>query len=159
MNQNKLPADSLSMVLGIIALVMIVGGCCCYGIPAFVGLILSIIGLISANKSLAEYDTNPEVYSHQSRSNVATARIINIIALIISSIVALIAIGVIILYGSILSFGMFNNSNFNNWNKEQTDYEYEYDYEEEQIIEDSLQNIDEDSLYHYEEALYIEQRI
>jgi hypothetical protein len=156
MNQSKLPADSLSLILGIIALVIIVGGCCCYGFPAFVGLILSIIGLISANKSLAEYDVNPEIYSHQSRSNVATAKIINIIAVILSSIISLIMIGFLILYGSILSFGMFNNSNFNNWDEEQNDYEY--DYEEEQIIEEELFIEENDSIY-YEEALHIEQRI
>jgi hypothetical protein len=163
MNQSKLPADPLSIILGIIALVIIIGGCCCYGIPAIISLVLSIIGLVSANRSLTEYDANPEAYSHQSRSNVATARVINIIALIISSIVTLIMIGFIILYGSLLSFGMFDNYDYEfnnrNWDEEeQTDYEY--DYEEEQIIEEDSLEQDGDSLdIDYEEAIYIEQRI
>lgn len=161
MNQNKLPADPLSIILGIIALVIIVGGCCCYGIPAIISLVLSIIGLMSANKSLTEYEANPEAYSNQSRSNVVTAKVINIIAVILSSIFTLILIGFLIIYGSIFSLGLFDNYDFNNsnWNdEEQTDYEY--DYEEEQIIEDdSLEQKDEDSLYYYEEAIHIEQRI
>jgi len=159
MNQSKLSADPLSIILGIIALVILIGGCCCYGIPAIVSLVLSIIGLMSANKSLTEYEANPEVYSNQSRSNVVTAKVINIITVILSSIVTLIMIGFLILYGSILSFGLFDNYDFNNsnWNdEEQTDYEY--DYEEEQIIEEDSLEQDGDSLY-YEEAIYIEQKI
>lgn len=161
MNQSKLPADPLSLILGIIALVVIVGGCCCYGIPAIISLVLSIIGLMSANKSLTEYEGNPEAYSHQSRSNVAIAKVINIIVVVLSSLATLIMIGFIILYGSILSLGLFDNYEFNNrnWNEEeQTDYEY--DYEEEQIIEDDSLEQDGDSLdIDYEEAIYIEQRI
>src|SRR5690606_21355923 len=161
MNQSKLPADPLSLILGIIALVIIIGGCCCYGIPAIISLVLSIIGLMSANRSLAEYDANPEAYSHQSRSNVAIAKVINIIAVILSSLATLIMIGFLILYGTILSFDLFDNYEFNNRNwdeEEQTDYEY--DYEEEQIIEEDSLEQDGDSLdIDYEEAIYIEQRI
>lgn len=156
MNQSKLPADPLSIILGIIALVILVGGCCCYGIPAFIALALSVIGLVSANKSLAEYEANPEVYSHISRSNVYTAKIINIIAVILSSVFTLIMIGFLVLYGSILSFGMFNNYNFDNIRQDEEQTEYEYDYEEEQIIEE--ESLEGDTIY-YEEAIHIEHRI
>lgn len=109
MNHNKLSADPLALILGILALVIGIAGCCCYGITAIIPLIMSIIGLVTANKSLREYGENPEAFSPQSRSNVNTAKIINIIAIVMNSIVVVIAIGVIAFYGTMLSSGMLDD--------------------------------------------------
>ena len=88
MYQNKLPADPSSLILGIVALCMaIVLGCCGFSI---IGLILSIIGLISANKSLREYQLNPNTYLPNSRQNVSTAKVLNIIALVLNGIITFI---------------------------------------------------------------------
>lgn len=106
MNQNKLPADPLSLILGILALVIGVAGCCCYGITAIIPLAMAIIGLVAANRSLREFGENPEAYNPQTRSNVNTAKIINIIAIVLNSLIFLLAIGVLIFYGSLFSAGL-----------------------------------------------------
>jgi len=126
MNQNKLPADPLSLILGILALVIGIAGCCCYGITAIVPLILAIIGLISANKSLREYGENPEAYNVQTRSNVNTARIINIIAVVLNGLVLLLALGMLAFYGTLMSTAILDgieNGDF------EDDYYYESEYE------------------------------
>lgn len=127
MNQNKLPADPLSLVLGIIALIVGIAGCCCYGITAIVPLIISIIGLVSANKSLRLYNENPEVYSHMSRNNVNTGKIINIIALIMNGVIVLVAIAAITFYGTMLSSGFFEEIQRNSHYNDFDDYEVEVD--------------------------------
>lgn len=155
MNQNKLSSDPMSMILGILALVIVVGGCCCYGLPSIISLVLSIIGLVYANRSLNEYATNPEIYDPTSRSNVYTAKILNIIALVLSSIYALFLIGVLLVYGTIFA-GIFNNFNINNrdWNWEEYD-ENGYYYDE---SEDSLFIEEEsDSLYYYEDSIQVDE--
>ena len=64
MSENKLPADPLALVLGIIGIVVGVGGCCvASGITAVVPLVVSIVGIVTANKSLKIYKENPEKYS------------------------------------------------------------------------------------------------
>ncbi len=70
MNQNKLSADPLALILGVLALVIGLASCCCYGITAIIPLSMAIIGLVTANKSLREFGENPEAFSPQSRSNV-----------------------------------------------------------------------------------------
>lgn len=87
MIENKLPADPSALVLGIVALVIGFAGCCCYGIFAIIPLILGIIGLIMANKSIKEYALHPEAFSRSSRSSVGTAKVINIIAVVFSGFV------------------------------------------------------------------------
>lgn len=83
--QDKLSADPGASVLGIIALLISLVGCCC-GILAIPAVVMSIIGLIWAIRSSNTYKTNPEIYSPKSFSNVKTAKILNIIALVLSSI-------------------------------------------------------------------------
>lgn len=100
---NKLPADPLALVLGILALVIGVVGCCCYGITAIIPLAMAIIGLVVANKSLREFGENPEAYNPQSRSNVNTAKVLNIIAIVLNSFIFLIAVGVLVFYGTLMS--------------------------------------------------------
>lgn len=71
---TKLPNATVSLVLGIIAIV-----CCCSG---FIGIVCGIIGLILANKDMKLYQANPQQYTGIETVN--TARILNIIGLVIS---------------------------------------------------------------------------
>ncbi|MEC4004261.1 CCC motif membrane protein [Flavobacterium sp. SUN052] len=82
---NKLSADPGSLILGILSLMIIFLGCCC-GIFAVISLVLSIIGLVIANKSLNEFYLNSENYSLQSKSNVNIGRILCIIGVVFSSL-------------------------------------------------------------------------
>tara|TARA_R110001632_G_scaffold63280_7_gene151311 strand:+ start:109 stop:600 length:492 start_codon:yes stop_codon:yes gene_type:complete len=108
MNNNTLPADPSSLILGIVALVIGIAGCCCYGIIAIVPLILGIIGLVMANRSIKEYDANPEGFSAVSRSNMVTAKVINIIAVVLNGILFLFFGIILLIYGSILSAAVFS---------------------------------------------------
>lgn len=143
-NQNKLPADPSAMILGIIALVLGVAGCCCYGISAIVPLILSIIGLVLANKSINEFDLNSEAYSPQSRSNVATAKIINIIALIFNGLIVVVFVIVFTIYGTFLSSAIMEgikqsqNNEYYEWEND-TLYDWEDDDEYYESEQDSIQ--------------------
>jgi len=99
MNNSKLAADPLALVLGILSLVLGIAGCCCYGITAIIPLVLAIVGLISANRSLKEYRQNPEAFSQQSASNVNTAKILNIIGIVINGFVVLISMALLLFMG------------------------------------------------------------
>ncbi|WP_156115595.1 CCC motif membrane protein [Psychroserpens sp. Hel_I_66] len=148
---NKLPADPTAMILGIIALVVSFAGCCC-GIFAFIPLILSIIGLVIANKSLREFQANPSIYEPQSKSNVSTSRILNIIALVMSSITILFYLAYFLIYGALFSTAIMegyelqkNADDYSNEWENDSIYEYEDDYyeiEEDTIKVDSI-NIEE----------------
>ena len=135
MNYNKLPADPTALILGIVALVIGFAGCCCYGVFAIIPLVISIVGLVMANKSLKEFDQNPEAFSQQSRSNVSIGRILNIIALIFNSIVVVLIIIFFAIYGTMLSTELFDE--FKNRNKN-LEYELENDsiYSDYEYIED-----------------------
>lgn len=140
MYQNKLPADPSSLVLGILALCMaIILGCCGFSI---IGLILSIIGLISANKSLREYQLNPNAYLQNSRQNVSTAKVLNIIALVLNGIITFIFLVYLIVYGTFMFSSLRNgfNKDFNNDTIQIN--EEEWDQEEEQ-----------DTIYNYQDSL------
>lgn len=156
MHQNKLPADSNAMILGIIALVLALTGCCC-GLLSLVAVALSIVGLVIANRSLRDYTDNPENYSPQSRSNVYTAKILNIIALVISSLITLIMLLYFAIYGAIFSTVIMEGirqSESNDWNWEEYDQDgYYYDESEDSIIEDE----ENDTLYHYQDSIQIEE--
>ncbi|MCA0131476.1 CCC motif membrane protein [Winogradskyella alexanderae] len=114
MHSSKLAADPLALVLGILSLVLGIAGCCCYGITAIIPLVLAIVGLVSANKSLREYRENPQAFSPQSASNVNTAKVLNIIGIVINGFVVLISVVIIAFYGTMLSSEIFeeirNNS-------------------------------------------------
>lgn len=143
MNQNKLPADPLALILGVIALIFGIVGCCCYGITAFVPLVLAIIGLITANKSLREYANHPEAFSPQSRSNVNTAKIINIIAIVINSIIFIMALAVLAFYGSILSAGVLEGIRESQRTSNEDYYNYEQETDSSEVWEDDDYIIDE----------------
>ena len=141
MNQNRLPADSASLTLGIVALAMVLVGFCC-GPLAVVALVLSIIGLVKANKSLAMYYADPDVYDTQSRSNVSTARILNIIAVVLSGVVTLFYIIYFLLYGALLTTAFMEN--YRNMPEE----EY-YEWEDDSLYyeEDEVPVMESDSIY------------
>ncbi len=142
MNQNNLPADPIAMVFGIISILIGLAGCCCYGIVAIVPLILSIVGLHLANKSIREFNANPEAFSGQSRSNVGTAKVINIIAIVLNGLVFLLFIGFLIAYGTIFSAaileGMKNSNNEDSYKWENDSIYFE---------EDNMETIETDSIY------------
>jgi hypothetical protein len=119
---NKLPADPTAMILGIIALVVSLAGCCC-GIFAFIPI---IIRLVMANKSLRIYQINPSIYEPQSKSNVSTAKVLNIIALVVSSIVTLFYIAYFIIYGALISTAIMEGIELQN-NPDDFNYEWEND--------------------------------
>ncbi|WP_299366028.1 CCC motif membrane protein [Winogradskyella sp.] len=127
MNQNKLPADPLALILGILALVIGLAGCCCYGLTAIIPLIMAIIGLTTANKSLKQFGENPEAFSYQSRSNVNTAKTINIIAIVLNGLILLGTIVILIFYGTMLSSGMLEEFNNDIYDRSFEDLEIEVD--------------------------------
>ena len=149
MNQNKLPADPLSLILGILALVIGIAGCCCYGITAIIPLIMAIIGLVSANKSLREFGENPEAYNAQSRSNVNTAKIINIIAIVLNGLVVLFALAALAFYGTLVSSAVLDG--IQNGSFEEDDYYYESEYDT--TIESDSSDTWEDDTYIIEEEI------
>lgn len=94
---NKLSADPTALILGILSLVIVLLGCCC-GFLVGLSLVLSIVGLVLANKSLAEFYQNSENYSVQSQKNVYVGKILCIIGVVLSSILALLFIIVLFFY-------------------------------------------------------------
>nr|WP_321221730.1 CCC motif membrane protein [uncultured Psychroserpens sp.] len=143
MENNKLSADPSSLILGIIAITISLAGCCC-GIFAIIPVILSIIGLVIANKSLHEYKANPEAYSLNSKSNVATAKIINIISLVISSLITLGYVAYFMIYGVFISEifqQVYEESKNNNG-----DYDYEWQNDSLYLYEDDDFQIEKDTI-------------
>ncbi|MUU78536.1 CCC motif membrane protein [Winogradskyella endarachnes] len=146
MNRNKLSADPLSLVLGVLALIIGLVGCCCYGVTAIVPLIMAIIGLVTANKSIRDFHNNPEAYEPQSLSNVNTAKVLNIIAIILNGIIFLVAFAALIFYGTIISSAVLDGIRNGNFEADEFYYEYETDSsdvweEDDYIIESELDSI------------------
>ncbi|WP_282030356.1 CCC motif membrane protein [Winogradskyella eximia] len=129
MNQNKLPADPLALILGVLALVIGLVGCCCYGVTAIVPLTMAIIGLVVANKSIREFDENPEAFDSQSRNNVNTAKIINIIAIVLNGFIFLAALAAFVFYGTLISSAILDG--IKNGDFENDDYYYDTEIEKE----------------------------
>lgn len=145
MNQNKLPADSSAMVLGIIAIVLVFLGCCC-GVFSIVSVVLSIIGLVSANRSLKLFIETPDGFSVQSYNNVKNAKILNIVSLIISGLITVLYIIYFVVYGALISTAFMEA-----YNNDNTTYQYEYEYSQE--VYDSLYNEDYDTYEYQEDAV------
>lgn len=98
MSYNKLPADPTALILGIIGLVVVLPGCCC-GFLTVISLILGIVGLFLASKSIKTYANDPENYHHKSWSNVKVAKIVCIITIVISALVLMLQIGMFAIAG------------------------------------------------------------
>lgn len=79
MEQQKLPNATLILVLGIFGYV-----CCCF---AGIGIIPSAIAFIMARKSEKIYAENPELYDNIGQ--IKTGKIVALIALILSALVAI----------------------------------------------------------------------
>lgn len=137
MNNNNLPGDPLALILGIFALVIGFTGCCCYGITALIPLIIAIVGLSVANKSIRRFNENPEVYSYQSRSNVNTAKIINIIAIVFNGIAVLVFISLMFIYGTIITSVIINGI--------KNGETYRFNDFEQQHIEQQIDSINENN--------------
>ncbi len=104
---SKLPADPSALIFGTIASVIIVMGFCC-GLLVFISLVLAIIGLILSIKSIKEYESNPTNYSQQSYKNVYVAKIVCLIATILSSLYFIVILIMVILY-QVSFFDAFKN--------------------------------------------------
>lgn len=91
MDQQKqnLENSTLILVLSISSILV----CCCCG-P--LGLIMSIVALVLANKQIGLYTANPELYN--SNSEINTGRIIAIIAIVLNSICTLLSIAYAIMF-------------------------------------------------------------
>lgn len=89
---QKLPNATLALVLAIISYV----ACCFYGLG---GIVLSVIALVLANKDKKAYLLQPENYDNYGQ--VKTARILAIIALILSTLIFLFCVGAILFFGSL----------------------------------------------------------
>lgn len=124
--KSKLSADPAALIFGVIASVIIFLGFCC-GLLVFLSLILGIVGLVLSIKSLKEYEINPTNYSPQSYQNVYVAKIVCVIATILSSLYFIVILVVVVIY-QVSLFDVFKNkigeeNNLQNkdsifWNKE-----------------------------------------
>ena len=95
MYKSKLSSDPTALILGIISLFILLFVCCC-GLLLPVSLALAIVGWVMAHKSIKEYETNPEVFSGNSRSNVGIARILCIVSTILNGLLILVfAVGML----------------------------------------------------------------
>ena len=90
MEKQKLPNETLILVLGIISIIT----CCCWGI----GLVLGIVTLVLAGKATQIYIQNPELYPGY--QNVKTGKILAIIGIVLSAIYLIIAIYINVVIGS-----------------------------------------------------------
>ncbi|WP_299764197.1 CCC motif membrane protein [uncultured Dokdonia sp.] len=157
MSENKLPADPLALILGIMGIIVGVGGCCfASGITAIVPLVVSIVGIVTANKSLRIYGQNPEGYSESSRSNVSMGKVLNIISVVFNGIVVLILLVFLLFFGT-LFYNIYDAiDEGGGFDIDETTYDYEesdslnYDYEDsykiEQIEVEEVEEVEKDTL-------------
>lgn len=99
---QQLPNSTAVLVLGILSIVF----CICYGV---VGLILGIIALVLANKSLKLYNGAPTAYTPASYKNLSAGRICAIIGTCLSSIYIIIVIVAVAYAGSVGALGPMMN--------------------------------------------------
>lgn len=99
---RKLSADPTAIILGIISLTLLFLGCCC-GLLVFVSFSLSIVGIVIVNKSLRDYYAAPDQYDSMSKNNVVVAKVLNIVALVISSLFLIVYIIYFVFFGSLLT--------------------------------------------------------
>jgi len=134
---QKLPADPLALTLGIVSLVIFLVLCWCYGVVAIITLILGIIGLIQANRSLKTYRSNPDKYSQSSLRSVENGRVLNIISLVLSGIVTLALIIIALFFGSLFYAIMDGDwENLRNLNE----FEQEVYGEDDEVLEESTED-------------------
>ncbi len=144
MNYGKLPADPSALIFGTIASVIIVLGFCC-GLLVFLSLILGIIGLILSIKSLKQYELNPTNYSRQTYQNVYVAKIVCLVATILSSLYFIVVLVMVAIY-QVSLLDAFKNKIEEKKNQEINDsiLRYKQNYQNNSLYIDST---DVDSLY------------
>lgn len=138
----------MAMTLGIVSVVLVFMGCCC-GLFSIVSLALSIIGLVMANRSLKLFANSPDSFTIQSYTNVKNAKILNIVALVISSLVTLVYVLYFVIYGAFISASVMEAFKNRNNSYESQDYEWNEDslnYEENEIYEYEVDTIIVDSI-------------
>ncbi|RMB63473.1 hypothetical protein EAX61_03540 [Dokdonia sinensis] len=155
MEDRKLPADPLATIGGILAIVIGVVGCCCYGITALIPLIIGIIGLVACNRSLREYRNNPEGYSSVSKSNINMAKVLNIIAIVFNGLIVLIFLIMFLVFGvasaasiyKVMEEGGFEGlEHIDDQSFEAEDYEDDYNYEENDEYSDEVDSLKFDTM-------------
>lgn len=141
MNRNKLPADPSSLVLSIIALVLVMPGCCVFPV-AFVALIMGIVALVEANKSMDIYRLYPTRYLLESKSNVFTSKVLSIISIVLSSVIITFYL-LYWLFSSSILFSLLPEYERIIKERESTVEEYHWeqeyiDYEQDETIENTI---------------------
>ena len=130
---NRLSADPAAMILGILSILLSLTACCCSWL-FFIPAIMSIIGLVLANKSIKMYAESPDNFIPSSIKNVQTAKVLNIIGVILSGLFFLVFLVRIIFLGSAISTSILDDFRNNNETFE------DYDWNEEDVE-------DQDSIY------------
>jgi hypothetical protein len=126
---EKLPGDPLAITLGIVSLVFFFIFCWCYGVISIITLVISIVGLVVANKNIAQYHADPGRYSYSTFKSVQNARVINIIGTIVSGLVTFILLILLLFFGSI--FYALIDGNWDDLRNLDNQELYEDDYYEE----------------------------
>jgi uncharacterized membrane protein len=98
---QQLPNATAVLVLGILSIVF----CICYGI----GIVLGIIAIVLANKSLKLYNGAPTAYTAASYKNLSAGRICAIIGTCLSSLYLIFIIIAIAYAGSMGAFAPMMN--------------------------------------------------
>lgn len=143
---QKLPGDPLALTLGIIGLVLFFTLCWCYGVISVITLVISVAGLIVANKNIKQYHADPERYSYNTFKSVQNAKIIGIIGTVISGLVTLILLVLLIFFGS-LFFAIMDG----NWDK--LDHLDDPDFYEEDYYDDSFEESTDDWQYYENDTI------
>lgn len=154
--KDNLPNASTVLTLGIIGVVLFVMLCWCYGVIAIVTLIIGIIGLVMANRSISTYRKNPNDYSRSSYNNVSIGRILSIINVVLSGLVCFAFLILLIIFGSVIfeSMDEVMEEIKNNKTYEESYEDYDY-YEDEQY--DYLE--ESDSLNQELEEIQVEEPV
>ena len=90
MEKQRLPNDTLILVMGILSII----GCCCYGLP---GTIFGIVAIILGTKATKLYQSEPEKYDGY--GNVQAGKIMGIIGVVLSIVYIILIIVAISMFG------------------------------------------------------------
>ena len=141
MYRSKLPADPISLILGIVSLGIVFLGCCC-GPFVIVSLGLSIVGLVMASKSLKEFDQNPDAYTYESRNNANLGKIVCIISTVASAIFTIVMLGAFMYYGKVFSDVLqevYHQKQINQYTVQDTLSQRNSDFEIDTLAVDTIQ--------------------
>jgi hypothetical protein len=90
-----LPNASTILILGIFSIVI---GCCC-GLFALIGLVLGIVALSLAPKTIEIYLANPSGYTESSFKNINAGKICAIIGIVINGLLMFIGLIYLVIVG------------------------------------------------------------